>query len=249
MGKPFEIGQTLERVANEYRVPSGVEQQQPVEQLEDVRTRLVNDDKDQLPAQGQLLQQVHDVLAVPAGKSTRRLIHKQHKWFTDEFEGDVQALPLASADGFVQNRPHAQIPDAPKPEPLQRRIHLLPQCVFVQIPKAQPRAVHQVVPNRELADQDVLLRNVPDEPIEFRAGIVHILPVQQHLPEGRADRTVEDVQKRRLPAATGSHDAHEPPFPFLQAHEPQGRSIRKCEEVSNVLHLKLHRDLLLGRQT
>ena len=116
VGHLFEVGEAFQWIVLVNRVAPHIQQQQPIEQLENIRTRLVDDNEYNLTAQRQLLQDVHDVLAITAGQATGGLIHKQHSGLTNQFQGNVQSLALSARNRFVHHGTHAEVADFPQTE-------------------------------------------------------------------------------------------------------------------------------------
>jgi hypothetical protein len=77
-------------------MPSHIQQEQLVKHLEEVGTGLVENGEDKLPRKGQFLEQVEDLLAVSAGKSTCWLVEEQDWRIAQQFQSNVDALSLTA---------------------------------------------------------------------------------------------------------------------------------------------------------
>ncbi len=116
---PLEVDHRVHGIAIIHGVSFLIDQEQPIEQLEDIRRRLMDDHENDPAFESELLQQVHDVLRIPGTETTGRFIHKKNARLADQLQRYVQAFALSTADGFVQRVTHLQVLGLVKSELLQ----------------------------------------------------------------------------------------------------------------------------------
>ena len=205
----LQVAQAFQWIVLVNGVPTYIEQKQSIKQFEDIRTWLVDDDKHNLSTQGQLLQNVHDVFAVPTGEPTRRLVYKKDRWFTDQFQGNVQAFALSSRNRFIHDGTHTQIPNFPKPQTPQRRFNAFQSFFLGRTAQTQLRAEFEVFIHCQFADEHVLLGNVPKAAFGQRAFLKNGVPVHEYVSKRWTHGTVQDVEQRRFPRPTRPHDTNQ----------------------------------------
>ncbi len=191
-----EVGQRIEGPAGEHRVSTLIEDPQGIEAPENVAAGLMDDRHDKGAGVGHLLEQVHQEFGILAAQAARRLIDEEHLRLPNEFEGDVQPLPLTAADGLVQGIPHRKMARFLQSQLLEATVHPLVGRRFVFLSVGKARSVPEVFLHRELREQMVLLRHQPD----VRIGLLlrHGDAVEGNAPEGGLRRARQQVKQGGL---------------------------------------------------
>ena len=207
-----------------------VHQQQTVEQFEDLRAGLVDHHEDDPALQRELLQQVHDVLAVAAAEAARGLVHEEHAGFTDELQRNVEAFALAAADGLLQRAADLQVLRFVEAQGLQQAHHALADLLVGLIAEAELGVEEEVLINGELLDEQVVLAHVADHAADAIAIGMDIDAVDGDTALARLEVAVEHVEQCALAAAAAAHDANELAarfghVQFMQSHASVGECV------------------------
>src|SRR5690606_32517546 len=141
-----------------------VHKKQSVEQLEDIRGRLMDHREDDAPFEGQLLQQVHDVLRIAGAEAARGFVHEEYTGLAYQLQCDVQPLPLPSADGLIQCAADLQVLRLEQAKALQHGQHALFDLLAGPVTEAELCIEEEVLENGKLFDQQVVLADVTDDP-------------------------------------------------------------------------------------
>ena len=169
----------------------------------------MDDNEYNLAAQCQLLQDVHDVLAVPAGQATGGFIHKQHSGLTNQFQGNVQSLALSARNRFVHHGTHAEVSDFPQAQATKGQLNALQSLRLCRSPQTQFSTEFEVFIHRQFADQDILLSNVTQASLRNSVIPVNGVTIQVYFTKRRLLRSIQDVQQRGFAGTTRAHDANQ----------------------------------------
>ena len=101
--------------------------------------------EDEPTFQGQLFQQVHDVLAIARAEAAGGLIHEEHARLADQFQCDVQPFPLAATDGLLQRAAHFKVLGLVQAQRLQHAQYTLAHLLVVLVAEAELGVVEQVL--------------------------------------------------------------------------------------------------------
>ena len=199
------------------RVGGPVVHQPPVEHVEDVvhqpvrlERGLVDREQHGAPFVGEAAQEAHDVDGVFARQAGRGLVQHEQRGLGDQLLREVDALSLPAADPLFDRVADARVAGVGDlkliEQPLDLGVDLLARGVRWQ---AQPRGVVERLSDRELREDDVVLRDVADGAAVRVVVRVEVVAIDQAAPGAWQQVAVEGHHERRLPRTRGAHQADE----------------------------------------
>ncbi len=212
-----EISEGRRHVAEERHPAAAIEQQHLVEQLEQLRARLVRDDEENAAVQRSIFQHFDHVERVARGESRGRFVEQEDFVVAQQLESDVQPLALAAAQRLVERPAGAHVATLAQADFAQRLAHHRLDPVRRLGRHAQPRGVFEVLADRQVLEKQIVLRHEADARLEPRVAM-QLRAVDAHGSARRLGRAGEDAQQGGFAGAARAEDADQIAALRLEGH-------------------------------
>ena len=216
MGGFTKVAGRLQRVPHVDGISAPIQNPQRVKQTEQVGRWLVNDHHNQAPLGGLRLQESHHNVRIGRGKARGGFIHKQNGRLADQLQRDVEPLALAPADGFGQRPAHLEIGGLLLLKLLEHLPDPFAPLTGRKPRQAKPGVVVQIFADRQILKQQIVLRHISDEPLQFVRMGIEIPSVEAHLPGLGSKTSVQEIDERGLSHPATPHDANQASAGFTE---------------------------------
>ncbi|OPZ32151.1 MAG: hypothetical protein BWY99_02837 [Synergistetes bacterium ADurb.BinA166] len=142
---------------------------------------------------------------VRGGEPAGGLVHEEHRRFPDEFQSDVEAFSLPSADGLVQGRSDTDMGDVELVQAVEHPFAAAPDLCVRKVRQSETRAVVQIFEDGEILEEKIVLRNIPQNASPEHRVACDVASVEQQPPGARPKLAREQREQRRFSGAAPSH--------------------------------------------
>ena len=209
IGGGAERHERIQGISVEDGASPRIENPQPVEHFVHVTGGLMDHRHDEAPLRGLSLQESHHVLRIRRGESAGRLVHEEDGRLTEKFQSDVQPFPLPAADALLQRCSHPERGDVGLLQLFEHLTAAPADLLVAAVGKTEPGVVIEILKDREVLEEQIVLGNVTEKPLQPGAVACHLRSVDGETPRAWCKTPREHAEQGGFSRTAPSHDRHE----------------------------------------